>query len=141
MLSYQYLIVLFLIILALYVWMSKKQIETIRDVKPVEQPEIHIIPSEDCIWNGTCRIPPNNDSFWAYEPARDPNSWTSPLKLKCNQSDTNPSCPCSTTLSNCSNIMIDEKCFTNKSCPCQAINYGGRKSSMRCISGPLGVNF
>lgn len=102
--------------------------------------ELHIIPSEDCMWNGTCRIPPNNDSFFGYEPARSKEALTSNLQLVCNQSQDIGSCPCQQKLSNCTNVLYDQKCFTNQSCPCQAINYGGRRTTARCIAGPLGKN-
>jgi hypothetical protein len=107
---------------------------------PADPRELHIIPSEDCMWNGTCRIPPNNDSFFAYEPALSKEAQTSNLQLVCNQSDDIGSCPCQKKLGNCTNILYDQKCFTNNSCPCQAVNYGGRRTTARCIAGPLGKN-
>ncbi len=57
----------------------------------------------DCIKDGTCRLPPNNDSFFYYP--SNPNV-TELTKIKCQSSD-HKSCH----LSNCSGLLNSPECF------------------------------
>lgn len=69
----------------------------------------------DCIIDGTCRLSPNNDSFWSYPSV---SNLTNLTKIKCLKS-TNMPCGCAecanksteTKLTDCSNNLYSQSCF------------------------------
>ena len=64
---------------------------------------------EDCIFNGTCQLPPNNVNFYKHS-IPNPNKIN---KLKCNLGNNR--------LDNCTNDLTNGY-FQNKTCPCQIMN-------------------
>jgi len=69
----------------------------------------------DCILDGSCRLPPNNDSFWDYPAAA---FQTSTIKVNCDHQSNVP-CGCArclsgsteTKFSHCSNLPYTNNCF------------------------------
>ena len=79
---------------------------------------------EDCIFNRSCQLPPNNINFYNHKIPL-PNVVN---KLKCNFG--------SDQLDNCTNDLTNGN-FKNKSCPCQVLNeYKIRnKPYQNCMEG------